>query len=185
MAPFSKSISPSRATATPIHPRNYLILPNLYIGCAKDPLDAELLLRLKVRHLLSIVPDHPAIVHAARHDYEGFARHELALREELGYPPYGRLLRVLFEDKDPRAVKEAAQRFGDALFEPVAREGGMVLGPTEAPMALVRGRTRHHLLVKAPEGSAALARARAMLMELASGLTRPRVTVDIDPVGML
>lgn len=133
----------------------------------------------------TIVPEHPAIVHAARHDYEAFARHELALREELGYPPYGRLLRVLFEDRDPRAVKEAAQRFGDALFEPVAREGGMVLGPTEAPMALVRGRTRHHLLVKAPEGSAALARARAMLLELTSGLTRPRVTVDIDPVGML
>jgi primosomal protein N' (replication factor Y) len=133
----------------------------------------------------TIAPEHPAIVHAARHDYESFVQLELAMREELGYPPGGRLIRVLFEDKDPIAVKETAARFGDTLFKHVTPEGGAVLGPTEAPMALVRGRTRHHLLIKAAEGSPALARARTVLLELAAGISRPRVTIDVDPVGML
>ncbi len=37
-------------------------------------------------------PDHPAIVFAAQHDYEGFADVELAERRALGFPPARRLL---------------------------------------------------------------------------------------------
>src|SRR5438874_7864613 len=33
-------------------------------------------------------PEHPAVECAARHDYDGFAKSELAARQELGYPPF-------------------------------------------------------------------------------------------------
>ena len=133
----------------------------------------------------TVAPDHPAIVQAARHDYEAFARIELGEREALGYPPFGRLIRVVFEDADPTLVRETAERFADALFDRVAQAGGMLLGPSEAPMALVRGRVRYHLLIKAPIGSGALTCARKGLIELSTGLSRPRVVIDIDPVSML
>lgn len=133
--------------------------------------------------LQTIAPEHPAIVQAARHDYETFATLELAMRGELAYPPFGRLIRVVFEDEDPARVREAAARFASALH--TLPPEAMVLGPTEAPMGLVRGRTRHHLLVKAPEGSPAISAARAICVQLAEETTRPRVTLDVDPVAML
>src|SRR6185503_14255333 len=49
-------------------------------------------------------PSHPAVVLAARHDFEGFAEAESRLREELGYPPHGRLLRAVIEDRDETKV---------------------------------------------------------------------------------
>jgi primosomal protein N' (replication factor Y) (superfamily II helicase) len=41
-------------------------------------------------------PEHPAIIAALRHDYLGFAQHELPSREEYGYPPYVSLARLIF-----------------------------------------------------------------------------------------
>jgi primosomal protein N' len=51
-------------------------------------------------------------------------------------------------------------------------------------MAMVRGRHRHHLIVKAGAGDG-LERARTALLEFADASARPRVMIDVDPVSML
>ena len=40
-------------------------------------------------------PEHPAIMQAVRMDIEGFYRDELAVRRELQFPPFSRLLRLV------------------------------------------------------------------------------------------
>jgi len=50
-------------------------------------------------------PQHFSILAAARHDYFAFAETELGHRRELGYPPFGHLLRVVVTAKD-RATSE-------------------------------------------------------------------------------
>ncbi|TDJ69311.1 MAG: primosomal protein N' [Planctomycetota bacterium] len=133
----------------------------------------------------TITPDHPAIVQAARHDHENFARLESDLRRELGYPPYGRLIRVVFEDEDDARVRAAADRFASALTDGLAGEPVTVLGPAPAPIALIRGRHRQHVLVKTATDGTGAARARAILVRLSAECARPRVIIDVDPVGML
>jgi primosomal protein N' (replication factor Y) len=54
-------------------------------------------------------PSHYAIQAAVKHDYESFAKKELELRKELGYPPFGRLVRVVVEGKNAAAVRERAR----------------------------------------------------------------------------
>jgi primosomal protein N' (replication factor Y) len=133
----------------------------------------------------TLYPEHPAIRCAAAHDYEGFAAAEDALRRELGYPPYGRLLRTVFEDKDEACAASAARRAAESLRAD-ARGTGVVLGPAPAPIALLRGRHRMHVLVKtAVEDREGFARARDLLIELASHSARPQVAIDVDPVSML
>ncbi len=127
------------------------------------------------------VPEHPAVVRAASHDFTGFAEAEDELRAELGYPPHGRLVRVLIEDTAAELVTEAADRCAAALR---AVEGAVVLGPAPAPIAMMRGRHRHHLIVKTAEADT-LDRARAVLVELSAGLRRPRLVIDVDPVSVL
>ena len=61
-----------------------------------------------------------------------------------------------------------------------------VLGPAPAPIAFVRNRHRHHVLVKAPpEAEAAFGRARTLLAELVAKTARPRAFVDVDPASLL
>ncbi len=130
-------------------------------------------------------PDHPAIQHAARHDFAAFARGELTQRRELGYPPFGRLLRVVIEDQDEALVQATAQEIAEALRQHLDPARTAILGPTEAPMALLRGRHRHHLLLKGPISNPDFSVARNLLTIITESKSRPRITIDVDPVHLL
>ena len=58
---------------------------------------------------------HPAIRTGVMQDYVTFARNELKQREELGYPPYGRLVRLVVQGKDLDAVKQRAVALGERM----------------------------------------------------------------------
>jgi primosomal protein N' (replication factor Y) len=129
-------------------------------------------------------PQHAAIQHAAKHDYLAFAEEELAQRKELNYPPYGRLFRIVLEDPDTKIVEAAAGEFAAALNATLP-ETAQVLGPMPAPMAMIRGRHRHHILIKGPLDGDVFGIARNLLVQMMEGRPRPRITLDVDPVQML
>jgi primosomal protein N' (replication factor Y) len=56
-----------------------------------------------------------------------------------------------------------------------------VLGPAEAPLAVVRGRHRFRLLVKSPRGFDLSAYMRRWLSVAAPAKRSVRVDVDVDP----
>ena len=60
-------------------------------------------------------PDHPAIMAAARGDYCGFAKSELALRRATGYPPYTSAIRVVARGPVEEKVAAFAKSLGEAL----------------------------------------------------------------------
>ncbi|MEO0650974.1 MAG: primosomal protein N' [Planctomycetota bacterium] len=130
-------------------------------------------------------PEHPAVRFAARHDFGSFAEAELISRKALGYPPFGRLVRVVFEDEDGSKCAQVADATARRLHGELDGTDAVVLGPAPAPLALVRNRYRHHCLVKVPRDSPTLSRARELLLGIAAETTRPRVLVDVDPMGML
>lgn len=132
----------------------------------------------------SMDPEEPTLIHAARHDYLGFVAREVGERQGIGYPPFGRLIRVLIEDEDEGKVVQRAALIGAVLRENLAKYGAQILGPAPAPTSLLRRRHRHHVLIKAGEGEA-LAHARGLLLKLSEEAPRPRLTIDVDPVHML
>lgn len=130
-------------------------------------------------------PDHPAIRAAAMHDPDAFYRTELPLRRSLGYPPCGRVARLVLTGKDASAVRVSAHAVVESL-EVAARTlpGCTVLGPSPAPIARVKDSWRWQALVKAPAGS-------DLPSVLWDGLSGARiqegvsVAPDVDPVDML
>ena len=138
----------------------------------------------------TVAPENKAIRLAAAADFEGFAAEEDAERAELGYPPHGRLLRVLLEDESEERAREMGttladeleQRFGQDTCGP---QGVQALGPAPCPIALQRGRHRFHLLVKASLGSTVFDSARDHLAARARETSRPHVVVDVEPSSLL
>jgi len=127
-------------------------------------------------------PSHPAITAARTHDFEGFAARELAEREELAYPPFGRLAVVRVEATDA----ERAERAAEALVRRGAHQlpGSVrLLGPAPAPLARLRGVHRVQLLVKAPTVGD-MQRALTAL-ERAHGDQGVRLVFDVDPALVL
>jgi primosomal protein N' (replication factor Y) len=137
-------------------------------------------------------PTHPAIACAAQHDYGGFVQSELAARQELGYPPFGRLVALRVDGPDGRAVERVAARLGQRARALVADWRGSgpetpdlsVLGPAEAPIARIRGRVRWQLVLRGTDR-----RRLRQLVRLLLEADRPppgvRVAVDVDPMTAL
>ncbi|MHB8378218.1 MAG: replication restart helicase PriA, partial [Dehalococcoidia bacterium] len=122
-------------------------------------------------------PGHYAIDAASRYDYEGFVAAELEERRRAGYPPFGRLVRMLFAHTNPRFAREEATRMQHAVEER-RRELGSdvdVLGPSPAYIERTRGRWRWQVLLRGRD-PAALVRDIALPQGWAA---------DVDPVSML
>jgi primosomal protein N' (replication factor Y) len=131
------------------------------------------------------MPKDPAVVSASQHDYQGFIENELRERKTYGYPPYTRLARVLIRGKDGAKASAAGREAAEVLRGATKGSPLQVLGPSNAPLALLEGFHRFHILVKSPTAEA--------LADLFSGpagralekLKGADATVDIDPQSML
>lgn len=127
-------------------------------------------------------PGHPAMRAIVSGDGEAFYQSQIAERERGQLPPFGRLAAIIISatsraeaENHGRALRAAAPPSSDI----------MVLGPAEAPLALIRGRHRFRLLVHGSER----ANIQAFLREMIAKAPRPRgsvrVSVDIDPQSFL
>jgi len=128
-------------------------------------------------------PDHPSIVSAATHDYEGFAHAELIAREETGYPPFSRMIALRIDARDGARARAAAIAAADA-----ARTAGGALvtvrGPAEAPLAMLRGRVRWQVWLSSRDRAVVAAAARAAASQVAA-TGDLRFAVDVDPHSTL
>src|SRR5205823_2817837 len=84
-------------------------------------------------------PNHPVMKALIAGDREAFYASEIAARESAGYPPFGRLASLVISSGE----KASAEGFARRLAGTAPRADAVrVLGPAEAPLALVRGRHR-------------------------------------------
>lgn len=132
------------------------------------------------------MPEHPAIVMAARHDRDGFLERELAAREELGYPPFARIANVLAWGNDEQKVKQVITKFTLAINSAMisAGEEWEILGPSPCLLSKLRGVYRWHSLVKAPV-DADFSTVIASVLKSFKGDPSVRIAVDVDPDSLL
>jgi len=126
-------------------------------------------------------PEHAVMQALKAQDRDAFIEAEMAMRQDAGLPPYGRLAAVIASGPDAAAL----EAYVDALAAVIPNaEGVEVFGPADAPLALVRGRRRKRFLVRAErnvdlQGFMAAWRARAKVPNSV------RVVIDIDPYSFL
>ena len=93
----------------------------------------------------TLAPDAASIRAASRHDSPGFLAGELVRREELAYPPFSSLIRIVLAAEDEAALDRAAAEVATQVGEALPGEASM-LGP--APMFRARNRFRRRFLIK-------------------------------------
>jgi primosomal protein N' (replication factor Y) len=134
-------------------------------------------------------PGHHAVRFARDHDFKGFFAEEVELREELSYPPFARLVRVVAESGREAAAKEAAGTFADVARDLSRRKGiGVrVMGPSRAPIRRIKNVQRWHLLLKGGRALDLSAFAAECLDAYShrAGTEHVRFGIDVDPESML
>jgi primosomal protein N' (replication factor Y) len=127
------------------------------------------------------LPEHPLMQALKKGDRDAYFAQEKAIREQAGLPPYGRLAAIVVSGHDGAETERFARRLG--LAAPLA-DSVTVLGPAIAPIAMVRGRHRWRLLVKARREVNLQGFLRLWLKDV-----KPRgslaLQVDVDPYNFL
>jgi primosomal protein N' (replication factor Y) len=127
-------------------------------------------------------PEHPVMAAIVAGDAAAFYEREAEERWHAGLPPFGRLAALLVSGPDGPATRSYARDLARAA--PPA-EDVTVLGPAEAPLAVLAGRHRFRLLAKAPRKTDLQAYLRAWLAAAPPARGSLRVQVDVDPQSFL
>ncbi len=129
----------------------------------------------------TIAPEARSIVHAARHDSDGFLAGELERREALRYPPFSHLIRIVCAAVEPVPARVAAEALRERLRALPPGPEASVLGP--AALFRLRGRERQVLMVKAAERRPAVHAVGEAVRRVAGAREHAGVSfsVDVDP----
>lgn len=136
--------------------------------------------------LQTFQPDDPTIQAAIKQDFLGFARNELKHRQEVGLPPFARMVRVVLRDQDEEKLHKFADELAGKFAAAVAPLAPAVKmkGPMPCAIARIAGYHRHQIVLVSPR-AALLQRVLGEVREAGDLAKSDRIAVDVDPVSLL
>lgn len=126
-------------------------------------------------------PNAPVIQALIENDRDGFYAAEIEARRAAQAPPFARWAAIIVSSEDNGEAMETARLIGQTAPKV---DGFSVFGPAPAPLAMLRGRHRHRLLVH----SLRSVDLQDILREWLQKLEWPRavrVGVDVDPYSFV
>lgn len=131
----------------------------------------------------SYSPDMEPIALAVKGDIDTFYANEIKQRNVLGFPPFVRMLRLVFRSSVPGAAEKAAEGAA-VILRKNKIPGTDIMGPAECPIELVAGNWRHQILLRGKNIGAL----QKMASNLLNRYTAPQnvyIESDVDPVSLL
>ena len=126
-------------------------------------------------------PQNRVIKTAATHDYHKFFQAEVAEREQLHYPPFVKLIKIIFTDKSEAATAEAAETATQKLSQRITKQKLPItlLGPAPAWLPKIREKYRWNIILKLT------AKNYRLNKDLFNNLSAKDYTIDVDPEDLL
>jgi primosomal protein N' (replication factor Y) len=127
--------------------------------------------------LQTYTPDHYAIQAAAKHDYADFFAREMRYRKDLGYPPFRRLMRMVYRHPDSERAEAEANVVARQLLARIKDEkvtATDLAGPAPCFFGKIAGEYRWQIVVRGPDPAA-----------LARGKMFKGWYIDVDPMSTL
>lgn len=129
-------------------------------------------------------PEREAIAYAVKGNTEGFYEKELEMRKLLDFPPFVRLLRIVFRSPIEQQVKVAAGA-SEAILKAHLQPGVDILGPADCPLQMVSGNYRKHILLKAQRIEPLQKMAKILTQDYENKLRDVHIEIDVDPQNLL
>lgn len=133
-------------------------------------------------------PSREPVAYACAGNINGFYEYELKQRELLGFPPFSRLIRLVFRSADNKTAAETAAAAAD-LLRNAARKTAYgdtveIMGPAECPVAKISQNYRYQILLRGPDIKPLQQLARTLLFGY-SHQQSVYIECDVDPVSLL
>lgn len=121
-------------------------------------------------------PDNPIFSSIKRHDFALFYQSEIGIREDLGYPPFANLVKMLYNNESlTKAEKEATRVAGLLSDYPM-------LGPSPAFIPRLNGKYRFQITLKVASQSET---EFTQVVGKAAELINDNWSIDVDPASLI
>jgi len=118
------------------------------------------------------LPNHYAIQTAAKHDFKKFYEYEIAIRKELNYPPFSKLIKLTFKDKNNKKCVEKTLKVLDELEKNnIDQKHAITYYPSLIPK--LKHMFRWHLLITGPNPRELLKKCQNL----------EDISIDVDPIS--
>lgn len=128
---------------------------------------------------------HPVLQWVQQHNVHAFYDTEIRFRQQFGYPPFTRLIKIIFKHKDETTTARAAGMMAEAMN---AYQQITIQGPAPALVSRVRNLFIHEIWLKCPRDMALIQTIKAaivqqkQLINTKRGLTNVQILLDVDTV---
>lgn len=134
----------------------------------------------------SFSPQREAIAFACSNSVQDFYQQELMQRQLLGFPPFSRMIRLVFRSAIEKDSKKAAIDAAQIIFEEAKKMHLEldVLGPSECPLSKIAANFRWQILLRAISPNPL----QKVCSKFLYGYKSPSnvyIEVDMDPVSLL
>ena len=135
-------------------------------------------------------PKHYAIADAVNYKYDDFYTRELAMRKNGMYPPFSRMLRLIFSSEDQNEARSACYTFFLRLRDAVSavaesRSTVLYLNMMTAPIGRIKGKFRFQILLKM-KTDGCCEKLTDMFFDMYNTFDNAKVLLDaeINPTGL-
>ncbi len=131
-------------------------------------------------------PNHLLFRYVIENNVQGFLQDQLVDRQEHFYPPYTRLVEIIFKHADKKVVVEVADRYARELKNQLKHV--RILGPGEPMISKIRNEHLMNILVKINRDQGKLHEIKHTLTHTATLVLQQkeyrsvRIVFDVDPV---
>ncbi len=135
-------------------------------------------------------PEHYVFEYVRDHDYKNFYKKEIALRKELSYPPFSKLLRIILSFKTKETAKSSIKVIANrikGMLPSLNRHGAggiEILGPAPAPIEKIRNHWRWHIILKG-KNAKSLRHTASLILEKVNDMKAMKIDIDVDPINMM
>jgi len=127
-------------------------------------------------------PDNYSIKFAAQRKHTEFYKAELENRKAMNFPPFSRVIRVIFRSKESEKVLSAANDFYNII---VQYKGNFdIFGPAECPLVVIAGNNRYHILIISKDIKSSHIAVRKSIEKIKT-ISGVYIEIDVDPVSLM
>lgn len=127
-------------------------------------------------------PYHQILKQVSTNDYAEMAKEQLEERYQFKYPPFYRIIKIEFKDRNLNRVQKASQWFAQGLKNSFKEH---VLGPEQPPVGRIRNQYIYNVMLKIP-ASQSLKKTKDYVMRISDRFaaikefSSVRVNIDVD-----
>lgn len=130
-------------------------------------------------------PDNFSIKDAQKQNYEKFYETEIALREQLKYPPFCDIIVIGFNSKNEEEIKIVSKSAYEFLINNLTNEKFKIFSPMPCPIDKIQSKFRWRIIIKGNIDRQANDILNELLKELYNKDYRnTKITIDVNPNSM-